>query len=128
MLIIISENINERQGKLVTDKRKEKRFKTKLMVKIHAGILKTWGVVSDISNNGIFVNSTHKHSPDAILDMQLIMPNGKTAWIKGVVKRLTMTPDANRKFGIGVEIIEKDTAYKSYLASITEKKEMPFVI
>lgn len=113
---------------MVTYQRKEKRFQTKLMVKIHSGILKTWGVVSDISNNGIFVHSNHKHTPDAILDMQLIMPNGKTASIKGVVKRLTMTPDANRKFGMGVEVIEKDIAYKSYLTSITEKKETSSVI
>jgi len=118
----------ERQSYLVITKRKEERFHTKLMVKIHSGILKTWGVVSDISNNGIFVNSNHKHNPDTILDMQLIMPDGKTASIKGVVKRLTMTPDANRKFGMGVEVIEKDVIYKSFMTSITEKKETSSVI
>ena len=98
------------------------------MVKIHSGILETWGVVSDISYSGIFLNSNHKHNPDTILDMQLIMPDGKTASIKGVVKRLTMTPDANRKFGMGVEVIEQDITYKSYLTSINEKKEIASVI
>jgi hypothetical protein len=48
-------------------------------------------VVSAISDSGIFLNSNHKHIPDTILDMKLIMPDGKIASIKGVVKRLAMT-------------------------------------
>ena len=98
------------------------------MVKIRSGILKTWGVVNNISNNGLFINSNHKHNPDTILDMKLIMPDGKTAVIKGIVKRLVMMPNANRKFGMGVEVIEKDITYKNYLTSITEKKEISSVI
>jgi hypothetical protein len=110
---------------LAENNRKEGRVPTKLVVKIHSGVLRTWGLVSDISHNGLFIHAKHKLNPDTILDIELMMPDGKTAALRGVVKRIVILPDAQRKFGMGVEVIEKDTTYRNYMTLIYQEKNIP---
>ena len=105
------------------NQRKEDRFNTRLMAKIHSGVLRAWGVLKDISANGLLIKSNHKLKLDTPVDIEVIMPDGETATIKGVVRRITITPDANRKFGIGIEVIEKDMMYKTLVQYASEKKE-----
>ena len=110
---------------MAVENRKEKRVPTKLVVKIHSGVLRTWGVVSDISHNGLFIHAKHKLNPDTILDIELMMPDGKTAALKGVVKRIVILTDTHRKFGMGVELIEKDRTYSAYTAWLYQEKKIP---
>ena len=104
------------------EKRKEDRFNTRLMVKLRSGVLKTWGVLKDVSANGLLVKSNHEFNPDASIDIEVVMPDGETATIRGIVKRIIVTPDANRKFGIGIEITEKNLTYRTFLKHIADKK------
>jgi hypothetical protein len=93
------------------------------MVKLHSGVLSTWGVLKDISVNGLLVKSNHKFNPDVPIDIEVIMPDGETATIKGVVRRIIITSDANMKFGVGVEVIEKDLKYRSLVRYASKKNE-----
>jgi hypothetical protein len=105
------------------DKRKEDRFNKRLMVKLSSGVLKTWGVLKDVSANGLLVKSNHKFNPEASIDIEVMMPDGETATIRGIVKRIVVTPKENRKFSIGIEIIEKNLIYRTFLKNIADKKE-----
>lgn len=104
------------------DKRKEDRFNTRLMVKLRSGVLKTWGVLKDVSENGLLVKSNHKFNPEAPIEIEVMMPDGETATIKGVVKRIVVTPNENRKFGIGIEITEKNLMYRTFMKQTSAKQ------
>jgi Tfp pilus assembly protein PilZ len=97
------------------DKRKDERFSTKLYVKLNSGSLTSWGVLSDISQNGLFIKSNRHFSIDALIDIEIFMPDKSISLLRGIVRRITEQPDSNRKFGIGIEIIEKDIIYKHFL-------------
>ena len=104
------------------EKRKEDRFNTRLMVKLRSGVLKTWGVLKDVSVNGLLVKSNHKFNPETSIDIEVIMADGETATISGIVKRIIVTPNENRKFGIGIEVIEKNLLYRNLVNQIAKKK------
>jgi hypothetical protein len=99
------------------DKRKDERFSTKLYVKLSSGSLTSWGVLCDISENGLFIKSNRDFSTDALIDIEIFMPDKSISLLRGIVRRITQQPDLNRKFGIGIEIIEKDMIYKHFLKS-----------
>ena len=105
------------------EKRKEDRYNTKLIVKLKAGTLRRWGVLKDISSNGLLVKCNHKFHPEIPIDIEVIMPDGETATIKGVVRRVIITPDANMQFGIGIEITEKNMMYRTLLRYTTANKQ-----
>ena len=50
------------------DKRKEDRFNTRLMVKLRSGVLKTWGVLKDVSANDCYPFEIHDENGQYILD------------------------------------------------------------
>jgi hypothetical protein len=97
------------------DKRKDERFSTKLYVKLNSGSLTSWGVLCDISENGLFIKSNLDFSTDALIDIEVFMPDKSISLLRGIVRRIAEQPDLNRKFGIGIEIIEKDIKYKHFL-------------
>jgi Tfp pilus assembly protein PilZ len=97
------------------DKRKGERFSTRLYVKLNSGSLISWGVLSDISENGLFIKSNRNFSIDALIDIEIFMPDKSISLLRGIVRRTTEQADLNRKFGIGIEIIEKDIIYKHFL-------------
>ena len=104
------------------DKRKEDRFNTRLMVKLRSGVLKAWGVLKDVSANGLLVKSNHEFNHEDSIDIEVIMADGETATIRGIVKRVTATPDANRRFGIGIEVIEKNLLYRNLVTQIAHNQ------
>jgi len=97
------------------DKRKDERFSTKLYVKLNSGPITSWGILSDISENGLFIKSNRNFSTDALIDIEIFMPDKSISLLKGIVRRITEQSDSHRKFGIGIEIIEKDMIYKHFL-------------
>jgi hypothetical protein len=104
------------------NQRREDRFNKKLMVKICSGILKAWGVLKDISASGLLIKTNHKFNPDTPIDIEVMMPDGETATIKGIVRRIMITPNENRKFSIGIEIIEKNMIYRAFVKDIANKE------
>lgn len=97
------------------NKRKDKRFDTKLYVKLNSGSSISWAILSDISENGLFIKSNRNFSTDALINIEIFMPDKSISLLRGIVRRITEQPDLNRKFGIGIELIEKDIIYKHFM-------------
>ncbi len=97
------------------DKRKNKRFTTKLYVKLNSVTKTFWGVLDEISENGLFIRSNQGFTLDAVIDIEIFMPDNIIILLKGVVRRITEWPEQPRKFGIGIELIKKDAIHKDFL-------------
>ena len=100
------------------DKRKDKRFDKQLYVKVKSGSLISWGKLSDISENGLFIRSNRSFMIDAGIDIEIFMPDQSTCTLKGIVRRIIELPESERKFGIGVELTEKGVVYRLLLKSL----------
>lgn len=107
------------------EKRKDKRFAVKLYVKISSGSSTAWGLLCDVSENGLFIKSNHGFTMDATIDIELFMPDNTVFLFKGIVRRIIELPEANRKFGIGVELIRKDATYKHFLKNLDGQTKTP---
>jgi hypothetical protein len=81
------------------------------------------GISSNLSESGLFIRTNRGFAPDTIIDIELVMPDGKTSSLKGLVRRAIKTPMSTLKNGMGVELIEKDAAYINFLKSFTEETE-----
>lgn len=97
------------------DKRKDKRFAKRLHVKLSSGSSISWGLLCDVSENGLFIRSNQSYKIDALIDIHVFMPDNSIILLKGVLRRITELAEQHRKFGIGVELIEKNTAYENFL-------------
>jgi hypothetical protein len=53
------------------------------------------------------------------------MPDNNNALLKGVIKRKIELPDSHRKYGLGIEVIEKDMVYRHLLRSLKEQIKTP---
>ena len=100
------------------DKRKDKRFDKQLYVKVKSGSVISWGKLSDISENGLFIRSNRGFMIDAGIDIEIFMPDQSTCTLKGIVRRIIELPESERKFGIGVELTEKGVVYRLLLKSL----------
>ena len=105
---------------------KRKEIATKLYVKLNSGPLTSWGLLYDVSENGLFIRSNRDFATDALIDIQVFMQDKSIIFLKGVVRRITELPEQHRKFGIGVELKEKDTTYKHFLKFLEGRIEKPY--
>lgn len=99
------------------DKRNDKRFDKQFHVKVKSGSLISWGKISNISEKGLFIRSNRGFMIDSAVDIEILMPDQSTCTLKGIVRRIIEQPESVRKFGIGVELIEKDITYRHLLRS-----------
>jgi len=107
------------------EKRKDKRFDVKLYVKLNSGSFISWGALGDVSENGLFIRSNRGFTTDAVIDIEIFMPDKTVSHLKGIVRRIIELPEPHRKFGIGIELIEKDTTYKHFLKLLGEQRKTP---
>lgn len=108
------------------------RFTKRLEVTFSAGGLSFRGILSNISENGLFIRTNRGFAPNTIIDIELLMPNNKISRLKGIVRRAIKTPLSSVKNGMGVELLEKDETYIKYVNSVvrekgSDKKEIPDV-
>ncbi|MEW6419380.1 MAG: PilZ domain-containing protein [Nitrospirota bacterium] len=99
------------------------RFTKRLEVRFTSGGLSFTGILSNLSENGLFIRTNRGFAPGATIDIELVMPDGKVSFLKGHVIRTVKTPIASLKNGMGVELIEKDATYINFLKSFVEEKE-----
>jgi hypothetical protein len=97
------------------DKRKEKRFAEKLHVKLSSGSLITWGVLCDVSENGLFIRSNREFPMGTVVDIEIFLSDNQISFLKGVVRRCIEMPETHRKNGLGIELTEKDITYRHFL-------------
>jgi hypothetical protein len=107
------------------DKRKNKRFTTQLHVKLNSGSLIAWGILCDVSENGLFVKCNRDFTMDTAIAIEIFMPDNTNSFLKGIVKRKIDVPESNRKHGLGIELIEKDAPYQQYVKFHSEKIKPP---
>jgi hypothetical protein len=105
--------------------RKNKRFTTQLHVKLNSGSLITWGILCDVSENGLFVKSNRDFIMDTAISIEIFMPDNTNSLVKGIVKRKIEMSESYRKHGLGIELIEKDASYQKYVKFQSEKIKAP---
>jgi hypothetical protein len=99
------------------------RFTKRLEVRFSSGGMSFTGISSNLSESGLFIRTNRGFAPDTAIDIELVMPDGKTSSLKGLVRRTVKTPMSTLKNGMGVELIEKDAAYINFLKSFAEEPE-----
>lgn len=102
-------------------KRKDTRFVKRFMVKIFSNGKSLWGVVHDISRSGLLIKTNEAFSEEQKISIDLILPDGETAALTGVVKRIEKTSAGTMNFSIGVEIVETDATYRRYLRHLVDQ-------
>ena len=111
--------------KMSLDRRKDKRILNKLYVKLKSGLLFAWGLLCDVSENGLFIKSNRYFTANTVIAIEIFMPDNTTSVVTGIVRRNLELPESNRKFGMGVELIGKDTAYKHFLKVLDGQTKTP---
>jgi hypothetical protein len=101
------------------EKRKERRYSKRLKVRISSGKLRRSGIMNDISNNGMFVRSGRDFAKDMVLNIELLLPNNRISFLKGIVTRNTGIPGSNWLMGIGIYLTDKDEIFRNFLTTLT---------
>jgi hypothetical protein len=107
------------------DKRKNERHSMKLHTKLSADSFVSWGLLSDVSENGLFIKSNRDFTMGDAIDIEVFMPDNNNALLKGVIRRKIELPDSHRKYGLGIEVTEKDMVYLHFLRSIKVRTITP---
>jgi len=107
------------------DKRKNERLAMKLYTKLSADSVVSWGLLSDVSENGIFIKSNRDFTMGEAIDIELFMPDNNNSLLKGVIRRKLEMFDSHRKFGLGIELIEKDVIYRHFLKTLKGQTKTP---
>ena len=107
------------------DKRRAKRYTTKLHVKLHSGSIISWGILCDVSENGLFLKCSRDFSIEAVINLEIFMPDNINSLLKGIIRRKIEMSDSYRKHGLGIELIEKDTLYMQYLKYLAGARKNP---
>jgi len=107
------------------DNRKDKRFTTQLRVKLNSGSLIAWGILCDVSENGLFVKCNRDFIMDTAISIEIFLPDNINSLLKGIVKRKIEMSESYRKHGLGIELIEKDAPYQQYVRFQSEKIKAP---
>jgi len=109
---------------MVVDTRKHKRYLAKLMVNVKTPSFSTWGVLRDVSEGGIFIQTKKKIVMDTIIDMELVLPDKTISSVRGIVRRATTIAGSNRECGMGIELIEKDNKYTNFVKALTKRRKV----
>ena len=100
------------------------RFTKRLEVKFSSSGDTYKGILSNLSQNGLFIRTNRSFSPGSIVDIELIMPDGTVSFLKGIVRWASKTPLAIKN-GMGIELLEKDTTFINFINSFHEKTGKP---
>lgn len=103
------------------EKRRDVRFQTKLYVRLKSETLTSWGLLIDVSVNGIFLQCNRDFPAGAHIELEIFMPDNSVSFLKGIVKRKVLMPDTSRKYGLGVKLTEKGTLFSYFLRLLQEQ-------
>jgi len=109
------------------DKRKDKRLNAKLHVKVKSGTVTSWGILTDVSENGLFIKSNRDLAVDTVINIEIVMPDNSTSLLKGIVKRRIELSEEYRKYGLGIELTEKDFRFINLVVSLLDYSGMKTV-
>lgn len=101
------------------ERRKHQRFIKRLPAKIKTEENSFLGITSDISENGLFLRTSRSFLPLTELHMEITLPDNTISSVKGIVKRNARMSVSSAKNGLGIEITEKDTAFRRLMDSVS---------
>ncbi len=96
-------------------RRKHERYTKRIETEFSSGDMSFVGISSNLSEKGMFIRTQHGFVPGTTIDIKLRLPDDTISRVKAVVKRTVKTELHLVKNGMGVEIIESDTAYKRFV-------------
>ncbi|NOY64794.1 MAG: hypothetical protein GXO97_05270 [Nitrospirae bacterium] len=96
-------------------KRRHKRYTKRLEVEFSAADMTFKGISSNISERGLFIRTQHGFVPGTKITIKLLLPDGSVSTLRGIVRRTVKTIHSFIKNGMGVEILETDTAFENFL-------------
>jgi len=96
------------------------RFTKRLEVKFTSGRDSYKGILSNLSQNGLFIRTNRGFTPGTVIDIELIMPDGTLSLLKGIVRWASKTHLAIKN-GMGIELLEKDTTFMNFVKTFHEK-------
>ncbi len=102
---------------------RKQRFTKRLEVTFSSGPFSYRGILSDISENGLFIRTNHGFAPGTTIDIELVMPDNQISRLKGVVRRTVKTPLSTMKNGMGIELTKKDSTYINFIKSYSDERE-----
>jgi hypothetical protein len=76
------------------------------------------GITSDLSINGLFIRTNHAFTPDTLIDIVIHLPDTADVKLKGRVIRSLKTPVVSLKNGMGIEILENNPLYISFVKTV----------
>lgn len=107
------------------NKRQYQRFIRRLEVEFSSEDRHYRGISSNFSIGGLFVRTNHPFAPGTLIDMTIHLPvGGGVAYLKGKVKTALKTPVVSIKNGMGVEIVEKDTAFVDFMKTMSKEESL----
>jgi hypothetical protein len=107
------------------NKRKDMRLSKKLYTKLSAESRVCWGLLSDVSEDGLFIKSNRDFTMGEAIDIELFMPDNNNSLLKGIIRRKIELPEIHRKYGLGIELIEKDMVYRHFLKNLQGQTKTP---
>jgi hypothetical protein len=99
------------------------RFTKRLEARFSSTGLSFTGILSNLSESGLFIRTNRGFAPGSVIDIELVMPGGKVSFLKGLVKRTIKTPMSSLKNGMGIELTEKDAIYINFVKSFSEETD-----
>ena len=99
------------------------RFTKRLEATFSSGGLSFRGILSNISENGVFIRTNRGFAPNTLVDIELVMPDNRISYIKGIVRRTIKTPVTMSKNGMGIELTDTDTTYIKFVRSRRRESE-----
>ena len=81
------------------------------------------GMSGNLSECGLFIKTNRDFAVDSPMDIELLLPGEKSAFLKGIIKRTSKTDLSSLKKGIGIQIIENDTAFIDFVKTIMHRGE-----
>jgi hypothetical protein len=106
-------------------KRKENRFEKQLYVVLRLESKMVHGLVNDFSENGLFIKCHQDFPIGTVIDIEIFMPDNNNSLVKGIVRRKIEMPESHRKYGLGIELIEKDMIYRRFLKNFNIQTKQP---
>jgi hypothetical protein len=71
-----------------------------------------------VSEAGLFIYSNKEFNQGSIVNIEIFMPDNEISLLKGIVKRNIEKPDSERKYGLGIELINKDATYMCFIQKL----------
>ena len=105
------------------DYKRTRRYTKRLEATFSSGDYSFRGILSNISESGLFIRTNRGFAPGTVVEIEVMMPDNTISRLKGVVRRTIKTPLTSMKNGMGIELTESDAGYNRFVHSVISEKE-----